>query len=155
MYFPSKRDAWLGILLWGVVANGLYFSFRDPERTGLYVAIPLLIIVSWVWFSTGYTLTDDMLFVRCGPFRKKVALKNITYIRESRKFLASAALSMERLELHTADRYPYIISPRDKETFIQQLLSRQPDIVLEKKKKSKAKAKAKNKNKRPVQKKRR
>ena len=150
MYFPSKRDAWLGILLWGVVANGLYFSFRDPERTGLYIAVPLLIIATWVWFFTGYTLTDDMLFVRCGPFKKKVAIKDIILIRESRKFLASAALSMERLEIHTEDRYPYIISPRDREGFLQQLLNKQPDIIIEKKKKS-----GKTKKKRPTKKKRR
>ena len=152
MYFPSRRDAWLGILLWGVVANGLYFSFQDPERTGLYIAIPLLVLVTWVWFFTGYTLTDDYLYVRCGPFRKKVALEDIIRIRESRKFLASAALSMERLEIHTENRYPYIISPREKEEFIKQILSRQPDIKVEKKNKG---GKTKTLKKRPTRQKRR
>ncbi len=137
MYFPSKRDAWLGILLWGVVANGLFFSLRDPEKTGLFIAIPLLILVSWIWFSTGYTLTDELLRVRCGPFQKTVKLQDITRIRESKKFLASAALSVERLEIHTEVRYPYIISPRDKQAFINEIRSRQPDIRLEMKKGSK------------------
>ncbi len=131
MYFPSKRDAWLGVLLWGVVANGLFFSLRDPERTGLFIAIPLLILVSWIWFSTGYILDDDFLYVRCGPFQKKVALQDIIRIRESRKFLASAALSMERLEIHTKDRYPYIISPREQEEFLLQMRSKLPDVRIE------------------------
>jgi len=132
MYFPSKRDAWLGILLWGVMGSGLFFYMVEPDTMLLFISVPLLLLAGWVWFFTGYTLTEDQLIVRCGPFRRRVFLENIQFIRESRKLMASAALSVERLEIHTGLRYPVIISPRDKEEFVQQLQERNPKIKIDK-----------------------
>lgn len=138
MYYPSERDAWLGILLWGVMSSGLFLYVIERDTALLFLSIPMLLLAGWIWFFTGYTLTEDQLIVRCGPLRRRVALEDIQFIRESRKFMASAALSMDRLEIHAGLRYPVIISPRDKKEFVEQLQSRNPKIKIDKGKGGKA-----------------
>ncbi len=136
MYFPSKRDAWLGILLWGMVGVGFFLALRDLDIAGLYITVPLLLLAGWIWFFTGYTITDEELLVRCGPFRKRLPLKQIKRVKESRNPLASAALSMERLEIHTERRFPVIISPKDRDGFLDALQEKQAKIKVDSRKES-------------------
>lgn len=64
----------------------------------------------WIWFGTGYTITEIELLVKCGPFREKIPFGKIRSIRRTRIPWSSAALSLDRLEIMHA--YGLTQSPR-------------------------------------------
>lgn len=60
MYFPSKRDLWLSLIVWipliGVFIPIVWISFKhgqfDPVIAIIFV--PIVAFVAWLWFDTGY-----------------------------------------------------------------------------------------------------
>jgi len=74
MYFPSKQDWWLGLIIWGAVllapimllVQGLYFQ--------LLICIPIGLFAGWIWFGTGYTITETELKLKSGPIRSRIPI---------------------------------------------------------------------------------
>jgi len=116
--YKSKIDAWLGtILLAAVIACLIAFA-----------TLPALIIGSglplWLMTSTNYTLCNTTLLVRCGPFKWRVPIEQITTITPTSNPLSSPALSLDRLRIDYGRGQSIMISPKDKSQFIQDLESR-------------------------------
>ncbi len=127
MYFPPKKDIWLGIAVWSVtLASILIVTLNKSAWPALIVVIPLVLFVGSLWFGAGYTITNELLEIRCGPFHEKIPFSKIQRIKRTRKFWSSAALSYDRLEI----KYSYgiiFISPLDFSTFISELKQRCPE----------------------------
>jgi len=133
--FPSKRDWWIVILLWGSVlvsVVSMSAALRAPEVTPESL-FPLLLmafvwgLVMWVLYGTHYTLTEDLLLIRSGPMRYKVFLVEVTSARPTRSLLSSPALSLDRIEI-TYGRRRIMISPEDKVRFLAELRARCPRL---------------------------
>jgi hypothetical protein len=133
-YFPSKKDLWVGALLWGIVFGCVLFELRDllqsSDWSGLVFVILWLTLLGWTWFGTGYTITDKFLEVKCGPLQTKIPLSKIRSVKHTRAlwagFVRSYTLSRDRLEI----KYRYgtiLISPADAFTFVSELKQRCPD----------------------------
>jgi membrane protein YdbS with pleckstrin-like domain len=131
--FPSKVDRWLGVLLVisaavsvaGVVIVGIEASpmlavFLSPVML-LGAALPL-----WLLRATRYTIDSSDLHIRCGPFAWRVPFHEIRSITPTRSPLSSPALSLDRLRIDFGRAGSIMVSPRDKERFLEEVRKRVP-----------------------------
>ena len=85
----------------------------------------------WTLYSIDYTLTDEKLLIRCGPFRYRVPLTEIDSVRPSRNPLSSPAGSLDRLLIKwNSERKRILISPSRKTEFLQELDKRCEHLTL-------------------------
>ena len=135
--YRSKVDRGLAVLL--LLIGGLpvlvltIAAARDPvfrheTRWVLLILAVTFGFVLWLFLSTTYELGDRDLVVRAGPFRWRVPLDSLESARPARNPLSSPALSLDRLELRYGAGKWLLISPRDRDRFLQDLAARAPQI---------------------------
>ncbi|RDU36077.1 hypothetical protein DRW41_15955 [Neobacillus piezotolerans] len=129
MYFPSKKDVWVTLIIWlSILVCFLpLFSKANGAPT---ITVPIAGFLLWLWFSTGYTVEGGMLIVRSGPFKRKIPIKEIEKVKQSNSLLASYALSIRRLELRFSKYGLVYVSPKDEEGFIKSLKEVNPSIRI-------------------------
>ena len=127
MRYESKKDWWIGVIIWVPMTIGLYattYAAFARELSPVFFIIYALLIsfVAWIWFGTYYFFDQENLGIRCGPIKEYVPYKKIISVKESRNPLSSAALSIDRIEI----RYGSIVlvSPLHKEEFLEELRKR-------------------------------
>jgi len=130
-YFPSKRDWWLGLIIWGSILLALAKLIYEQKFSELCIAIPVIILAGWIWFDTGYTITEKELRIKSGPVRSKIALPSIIKISKTRNPLSSPALSLDRLEIKYGRFKTALISPQDKEAFVRAIKARNPRVEID------------------------
>lgn len=131
--FRSKVDGWLAtalvasaaasaiaVVIVGVVESPLLALAISPLLL-LSVGLPM-----WLLGATSYTLDRTDLNVRCGPFAWRVPLREIRAVTATRNPLSSPALSLDRLRIDFGRMGSIMISPQDKEGFMQELRKRVP-----------------------------
>lgn len=129
MVFESKVDSWLLLIVGLAVAISLSaFSvllFVQPTVPNIFLALFILpvgvVLPLWIIISTKYTLTQDELSVRSGPFKWVIPRKDISSITETRSPLATPALSLDRLLICYGNGKKLMVSPEDKEGFLKAL----------------------------------
>jgi membrane protein YdbS with pleckstrin-like domain len=136
MVFPSKVDGWLVALMAvpvgiSVAATTAALLAHPPLPAGLIaVGVEALVLglILWTFRSTLYQVTDRELIVRSGPFRWTIPISDVESVRPSRSPLSSPALSLDRLEIRYAGGRMLMISPKDREGFLETLVSRSRDL---------------------------
>lgn len=131
MYFPSKRDWWLGLIIWTAVFLPVVMTLWDGEDVPLFIYAPFALLVGWIWFDTGYTITDEELKIKSGPIRFKIRLESIQSIKKSMNPLSSPALSLDRLKVTYGKHSIALISPKDKGGFVEAIRERNPAVVID------------------------
>lgn len=132
MYFPSKKDWWMYIINWGCIIACFTPLFAGRDYGALFFTSPLAILVGWSWFATGYTINKEVLIIKSGPIKKKIYIKDVKKITQTRNPLASYALSMDRLEIiYDSDFKMALVSPKDKQKFTAVLNSINPQIKID------------------------
>ncbi len=130
--FKSKRDAWIVALIWAgallsVVGALAQFTSTAPFLTRAAMLVFLgsaAAFMLWVLYGIDYTLTDENLLIRCGPFRYRIPLAEIDSVSPSRNPLSSPACSLDRLLIKWNDeRKRILISPSRKTDFLRELNS--------------------------------
>lgn len=125
-HFRSAIDGWLVAVLafssaMMVLAFGLLL--REPVSVARAVALFLtalgLGLPLWVVLTTGYTVADDTLTIRSGPVRLRYPVSKIASVRASRSPLSSPALSLNRLEIRFHAGQRVLVSPREREAFLE------------------------------------
>ena len=131
MRVKSAIDLLFSITIWLTVAITVVSVIIVPQNErviGYAVGIPMLVFIMWIYFGTYYELREDYLFCKSGPFFEKIAYKNIKSLKISKNILSSMALSTKRIEIRQHGK-GYItgttlISPENREEFLQELMSR-------------------------------
>ncbi len=127
----AKIDLWVKIALWGscfiIIASG--FSLESDEvLLYLVTTIPVVIMLGWIMLGSYYELREDYLYIRLGPFFKKIMYDNIRTLKLTRNWLSSMALSIERIEIIEKEKRFYrggtMISPINREAFLEELRTR-------------------------------
>jgi hypothetical protein len=133
--FPSKIDATsvaplivagLGALVACIVIGGSEL----PESWPI-IALILLLLVGfqvWVLTSTDYTITTNELKIRSGPFFWKIPFRDITAVAQTNSRRSGPALSMDRLRIDYRKDKSILISPDNKEAFLQELDARRHEL---------------------------
>jgi hypothetical protein len=78
----------------------------------------------WTLLGTRYTIDGTLLFVRSGPSRWTIPIRDIRSITPTRALTSSPALSLDRLRIEYSDGRVLLVSPREKETFLRDLQDR-------------------------------
>lgn len=129
----SKVDTWLVLVVIGiVVAASLPFILVDEAPLiGLVIGGVVLLVLADMVVNTTYIIDGRTLTIRCGSLMKdRCDIMDITAVRPTRTPVSSAAMSLDRLELKLRDR-SIVISPKDKERFVDDLRAVNPEIKVE------------------------
>ncbi|ACO26704.1 PH domain-containing protein [Bacillus cereus] len=130
MEFPSKKDAWLYPILFIVVGACFAPIFAGREYFLLFFTIPLAILFMGSWFSTKYIVGEETITIRSGFVKKRIFIRDIKQISNTKNPIAAYALSFDRLEIVYGAHQTEIISPKDKEQFINHVKNKNPHIEI-------------------------
>ena len=137
-FFTSKVDTWLFAIgpLAGMAAAAVALpmamqSGSAPDVMVLAAVVALtLILPIWLLLDTNYTLTADELLIRSGPFRWRIALSDVREVSPSHSWISSPALSLDRLRIRYGAGRNILVSPREKQRFIDNLHQRCPAVLV-------------------------
>ena len=124
--YPSKVDLWLVIVLGisfgcpiviGILDNNYYFS-------GIFIVIS--IITFFYLKKIQYTIQDENLII----WKTKIDIKSIRKIYRTRNIISSPALSLDRIAIVYNQYDEVLISPINKEDFIEELMKINPNIIF-------------------------
>ncbi len=143
LYYPSKRDVWMTLVLWAafflMTIPPVFFpdlgvwmvpDFLDKQWIRVVILFTLACFIISFWFKTGYTIEEGNLKIQYGPFKKNIPIHEIKNIRETKNLFADPALSMDKLEIYYAKYDTIAISPKNKSEFIEQMLQQNPNIKI-------------------------
>lgn len=140
--FPSSIHWATGMLLSVVsvlmVVLPLYaLAFEDLSFWNVIISMIFLAVgflFYWILKDTKYTFTEDTLHYCCGPFRGKINVADIRAIEHQEGFycysLVKPALGFNGLYIHYNSFDDVYISPKDKEGFVNYLLTTNPKILI-------------------------
>ncbi|WP_033541254.1 PH domain-containing protein [Planococcus sp. CAU13] len=144
MYFPSKKDMWMSIILWSCsilfIVPPLFFpdlgvwmtpDFLDKQWIKIVVLFPFGFCLLWMWFKTGYTIQDNFLLIQFGPFNWKIRIDLIHSVRKTRNPFTDPALSMDKIEINYGRFQTIGISPKNKFEFISELRKQNSNIKID------------------------
>ncbi|MBL8501718.1 MAG: PH domain-containing protein [Nitrosomonas sp.] len=126
--FKSKIDNWVLICLLLSVSACLMGASVPLMIGGItnYVFAAIILIAGagfpiWIYVSTRYIVSDDSLKIISGPFTWDIPIQSIVSLQETQIAATSPALSFDRLQITYEEDKVIIVSPVDKEKFIQKL----------------------------------
>ncbi len=121
------------ILIFGTVL----FLFVSEKRSWIGVAIilPVIFFVIHIFATTNYTINGNSLIVKSGfIFNKTIDINTIKKISETNNPISSPAASIDRLELLYGKYESVLISPKQKQDFINNILLLNPNVEVKFKK---------------------
>jgi hypothetical protein len=106
---------------------------NDGVNTKMFGVVVVLILVFafilHMFLKTEYTIDNNKLKIRCGPFSyKPIAITDIKEIFKTKSIISSPAPSFDRIEIIYGEFDTIIISPKDKLNFSKDLSKINPNI---------------------------
>ena len=133
MEFKSKVDLSLAAVLFGSVALCFFpVFFEDGLIIGLAVGIPMAVFIFLLCVNTKYYIRDEHVVIKGILKDTLIPISSITSVRPTRNPLSAPALSMDRLEINHGKYDFALISPLEKERFVEELLKINPQIMIKK-----------------------
>lgn len=140
--FRSRIDAWVLVVLLSIVAAGLLglshvyalfakglAAYRWPTIAVLIVLCTLGTVVPlWLLLTTRYSMTDEMLDVRSGPFHRRIAIRDIVDVSRARRARLGPALSSDRLRIEYGAGRSVVVSPENRAAFLRSLEARRRQV---------------------------
>lgn len=126
MWFPSKVDWWLGIILALLPFASLgVLVASDPAEVmaGAVSGLVIAALYGLLVFPMRYGIARDELIVRFGVVRQRIPLDTIQEVVPTHNPLSSPALSLDRLAVRTGTGLlsATMISPADRDAFLSTL----------------------------------
>jgi hypothetical protein len=116
-------------LLFGI---GLYMSFMDKKWTALFIILVSISFICYLFTSIKYTIEKENLNIKCGFLtNQNIDINTIYKISETYNPLSSPAGSIDRLEIKYNKFESVLISPKDKNAFINDLILVNPNIEVQ------------------------
>ncbi|HWL23789.1 MAG TPA: PH domain-containing protein [Ureibacillus sp.] len=134
MVFLSKKDIWMGLVIWGAIGSFLWVLYESLfTRINIVSIITMIIIISLlltIWFNTRYKIEGNQLKISYGVIRKSIALQDIKSIRYTKNPFVAPALSFKRVEINYGKYETIQVSPKEMDKFIIELQDKNPHIQL-------------------------
>lgn len=128
MRYQVKKDLWIVFLMYLplLLTIGMIIAlWEEALFLALLVMGPVDALTLWICYGSYYELKDEELYIRYGPFHQKIKYHKIKSVRETRNFLSSAAMSLDRIEIREHDKSfamgTTYVSPLDKDEFMRTL----------------------------------
>lgn len=124
MYFPSKKDWFFTIIIWGLCFGSLMLYLLDSNapKSALFVVCGFVFLLMWIWFGTGYKVGGGKIKIYYGPIRMTVKISEIRKIEKVKSPFTAPALSINRLDIMYGKYKNIQVSPKREEEFIKLLL---------------------------------
>ena len=102
----------------------------NAQWLGVLVLTIITLLIYAIFKTTYYTIDENKLIIRSFFIvNKKVNVQSIKIVRESRNPISAPAASLDRLEvISTVDSV--LISPKDKNAFIEEITTINPRIKV-------------------------
>jgi len=131
--FKSKVGWWYHFVIILIIAGcvGAVLSTNVPAMIGMFIAA---MIALHVLLNTWYRITTDgYLITHCSFFpEKKIAIADIEAVESSVMPVSSYALSLDRVIIWTKGNPWMLVSPQNKQDFVNQLRKINPAIEIRK-----------------------
>ena len=126
MTFKSAVDLWLLVIVALVVIISLGVSIRlvlQRSPAGHLISIWLIVVgiglPLWLLYTTQYVVKDEVLRIQSGPFKWTIPITSISQVVETTNPLSSPALSLRRLKITYGESKTVMVSPKDREGFLE------------------------------------
>ena len=73
----------------------------------------------WLFYTTQYLVEDEVLKIQSGPFKWTIPITSISQVVETSNPHSSSALSLRRLEITYGESKTIMVSPKDREGFLE------------------------------------
>ncbi len=99
------------------------------------ITLPVILLFGWIWYSTYYTIEEDLLKIKHGPVKFVIPIADVLEIRLNQKTpgLLKACLSFECIMIIYGKYKSVFISPVNSKKIIKILKEINNDIVLKNK----------------------
>jgi Na+(H+)/acetate symporter ActP len=132
--YRSKIGIELVIPLSIFLTWSLINQINTKDWSGLAIIVLASAFFAHLLLTIYYQVDEKNLIVKCSfLINTTINISSIKTIRESGSILASAAASLDRLEIIYNDNDSILISPREKEKFVEHLQCINPNIIFIKK----------------------
>ncbi|MBC7525523.1 MAG: PH domain-containing protein [Flavobacterium sp.] len=128
--YKSKIDWWLGLVLVYPIFKSI-ISITDGEWIGYLGIVLCFLIIFFISKSTRYIFAENQLIVKCMFIvNDKIEISKIKKIEKTNSLLSSPALSLDRIAIKFNKYDEVYISPKEKQSFIEDLLKINPVIEV-------------------------
>lgn len=134
--FSSAKNSWIGFAFLFTALLPLVLTSFEGESGSFWVGISLSLLLGgflgWVWFATFYTIKEDRLHFRQGPFFGSFPITKIRKIEPTRYLAVGMrpALDFGGFLVHYNKYDKIYISPVQQQAFVEALLKRNPAIEV-------------------------
>ena len=132
--FKHKKDVISMIGLIGIIIilnilryiNG--YGFSIPVLT---LTLFLAVMVLWMWMDSSYTIENQTLSIKNGPFRQRIKISEINKVKKGKASLFRGKLDKYKLTIQHSKNRKLSLFPIDKDDFIKSLLKINGGIKVE------------------------
>ncbi len=135
MKYTSKLGIFFVIFII-IIMGGISISMiLDNEWSGLFVNFIVFGFIYYLYNATFYLIEDETLTVKSSVLvNEEIDINTISKISETNNPYSAPAFSLDRLNIRYGKSGTILISPKDKEKFINHLKSINPNIEINYKK---------------------
>lgn len=133
MKFVSKKDWWMALFLWGTfIFFGIaaYNAFIQASWINFVIVVLFMVLILSIWFGTFYKIDDEFLSISYGPYKTKIAIKDIQLVEFTTNPFTSTALSRYKINIYYRKYDFATVSPKDREGFIRLLQQKNKSIKI-------------------------
>ena len=123
LFFPMLP--FLGIIVYMMVKGEEPLAILTTSFIFLLVGLCILYLL----ITTEYVIYKERLFIKCGfIYRKHLDISRIQSVKRTSSMFSAPAASLDRIQIAYDSFGILVISPKDKENFVQDLIVINPDI---------------------------
>ncbi len=132
--FQHKKDivsmvGLIGIIL--ILSILRYFNGYGFSIPVLMLTFFLTMMVVWMWLVSSYTIENQVLIIKNGPFTQEVKIDEITKIKSTKPSIFKGSLAKYKLTISYRKNRSLNVFPIDKADFIKLLLKINSKIKVE------------------------
>jgi len=124
--YQSKYDWWLMLIVYGAMVLPIALGIIDGEYLMSFLLLIITVLVTVLFYYTRYKIDEGKLIVMW----TKIDVHNIRKIYKTRNPISSPALSLDRIAICYGKFDEILVSPKNREEFIKELLKINPDIEV-------------------------
>lgn len=114
------------LIVYGAFVYPVVDGIRMKQYILSLVFIGIILLISFLFYNTRYTIEGENLLI----WRAKIDINSIRKVYKTRNPLSSPALSLDRLAIVYNKFDEVLISPVERDDFIQELLKINPNIEV-------------------------
>ena len=126
--YKSKIDWWMSLVLVYPIFRSIV-SIIEGEWIGYFGILICFLFIFFISKSTRYIIEENQLTIKClFIVNNRIDISKIKKIEKTNSILSSPALSLDRIAIKFNKFDEVYISPKEKQSFVNNLLEINPEI---------------------------